>query len=176
MQTIPFGKSDFRVLGDSNFKRLSEYYSLSFCHKHAIIINMFNCWRNVMNNKLNFFENPTDDNNDSDKIDISLEELELKERNIPAKRFDEQTGAFVYKDDQLREKAEKRKLASNYHDEIQTRLQGLKKHLSRKGLENELGKTGNSSTGEVSEQDKKVAAIQTEHAKSYILRHRNRER
>ncbi|MBQ9235211.1 MAG: nucleotidyltransferase domain-containing protein [Alphaproteobacteria bacterium] len=86
---------------------------------------------------------------------VDLENLEIKfEGKAPVRRYDERTGCFEYKDEQLRDKARQRKEQSSCDDILQQRLRGLKKHLGCAGLGEHIGKTGNSSTGEVSEQDK----------------------
>ncbi|MBO7656609.1 MAG: hypothetical protein J6S80_02695 [Alphaproteobacteria bacterium] len=48
----------------------------------------------------------------------------------------------------------------------------MKKHLARAKLADKFGKTGDSLTGEVSEENTMVAKIQQEHTKIYIKRYR----
>jgi len=74
----------------------------------------------------------------------------------------------------LRQKAMERR-RNSLPTELQNRLDGIRKHLRRANLEADIGKTGDSITGQVSEKDKKVATIQTEHAKEYILRRRKQK-
>lgn len=104
---------------------------------------------------------------------IKEKELEMRlSEKAPVRVYDEQTGMFEYKDQELRKKAKQREENKHTGDKYQRRLDGLKKHLRRAGLEDDVGKTGNSETGKISEKDRKVASIQAEHAKEYILRDR----
>lgn len=117
-----------------------------------------------------FFKDDDTENDDTPKVSLEDTELRLTE-NAPPRIFHEVTGCFEYKDPELREIADNRR-KNHINDILKNRLDGLKKHLRRAGLEENIGKTGDPSTAEVSEQDKKVASIQTEHAKEYILRNR----
>lgn len=102
-----------------------------------------------------------------------IKELEMKlSEKSPVRVYNEQTGMFEYKDPELRKKEEQRFENRDTGNKYQKRLDGLKKHLGRVGLEDDIGKTGNSVNGEISEKDRKVASIQVEHAKEYILRDR----
>ena len=61
------------------------------------------------------------------------------------------------------------KFNENIEDDVLTNATDIE------NLDENIGKTGNSSTGDVSEQDKDVAKIQTQHAKAYILRSRREQ-
>lgn len=108
------------------------------------------------------------------KIQIRIDKYGKKNDKAPLREFDDRTGDFEYADPSLREKASLRKDQNTLTDTLKMKQQGLRKHLKRKNLEDKMGKTGNSSTGEISEENKEVAKIQSEHAKIYIKRYRNR--
>ena len=55
-------------------------------------------------------------------------------------------------------------------DPLQLRLQNIRQRLAANGLEEDMGKTGDSRTGEISEKHKRVAQIQTETAKTSSTR------
>ena len=55
-------------------------------------------------------------------------------------------------------------------DPLQLRLQNIRQRLAANGLEGDMGKTGDSRTGEISEKHKRVAQIQTETAKTSSTR------
>ncbi|MCI5634425.1 MAG: hypothetical protein MR350_03095 [Alphaproteobacteria bacterium] len=111
--------------------------------------------------------------NTIDNASAGTTKLEIKfSEKAPIRTYCEETGLFEYEDKQLRDKVRQRKKQQHNNDALEQRLSGLKKHLRRADLEEHIGKTGNSSIGEVSEQNKNVAKIQTQHAKDYILRSR----
>lgn len=125
------------------------------------------------NEKTNEFEEVPDTDEETNIPVSSPKEPEMVlSENAPVRIYDERTGCFEYKDPELRKKAEERKKLKNIKDELQFRLNGIRKHLKRAGLENDIGKTGNPSTQELSEDNKKAGTIQKEHAKEYILRNR----
>ena len=127
----------------------------------------------VFNSKTGEFEE-VPENDGLNNAMSQPEEIEISfTEKSPKRKYDERTGCFEYEDPELRQKAQERSKNNLTTDELQHRLDGLKKHLGRTGLDDDMGKTGNSSTGEISEQNRKVAKIQTEHAKEYILRSRN---
>ncbi len=116
------------------------------------------------------------DNSDSDepKIQIRIDKYGKKNDKAPLREFDCNTGEFEYANPSLREKASLRKSQKEDKDTLELKQKGLKKHLKRENLEYKFGKTGNSSTGKISEENKKVAKIQSEHAKIYIKRYQGR--
>lgn len=119
------------------------------------------------------FEEVAEDNSIKNASSNKSEDIEIRfTEESPIRRYDESTGCYEYKDPELKKIANERKNNHDIKDELQYRLTGIRKHLKRADLEDNIGKTGNSSTGKVSEQDKRVAKIQTKHAKEYILRNR----
>ena len=108
------------------------------------------------------------------KLQIRIDKYGKHNDKAPLREFDDRTGEFEYADPSLREKTTLRKDQNTLTDTLKMKQQGLRKHLKRKNLEDKMGKTGNSSTGEISEENKEVAKIQSEHAKIYIKRYRNR--
>ncbi len=102
-----------------------------------------------------------------------IKELEMRlSEKAPIRVYNEQTGMFEYKDPELRKKAKQRYENKDTGDKYQKRSDGLKKHLGRVDLLDDMGKTGNSENGKISEKNRRVASIQTQHAKEYILRDR----
>ena len=81
--------------------------------------------------------------NENQTGDIILKSQNEKE---PIKKYDEKTGCFEYSDFDIRKKVDDRKKLRLATDELQSRLDGIKKHLKRQNLENRIGKTGNSIT------------------------------
>ena len=62
--------------------------------------------------------------------------------------------------------------SSMNEDHLQIRLQNLKQRLAEKNLDKHMGKTGDSKTGIVTSEHRKVATTQIEVAKELILRHK----
>ncbi len=108
---------------------------------------------------------------ENDSADIVLKSRNGKE---PTRKYDEKTGCFEYLDVGMRKKAVERKKLKLATDELQNRLDGIKKHFKRQNLINHIGKTGNSITGNISDVDRKTADIQSKHVKEYILRSKNK--
>ena len=96
------------------------------------------------------------------------------DQNAPLREFDELTGEFEYVDLESKKKSQFRKARKRIRDVLADKQEGLKKHLERAGLEEKMGKTGNSLTGKVSAENKQVAHIQQEHSKVYIKRYKDR--
>ena len=113
-------------------------------------------------------------NTDKPNIQIRIDKYGNTNDKTPLREFDCNTGEFEYTDPLLREKSDIRKTQKKVTDTLKLKQEGLKKHLKRANLNNKMGKTGNSSTGEISAENKKIAKIQAEHAKIYIKRYRNR--
>lgn len=85
--------------------------------------------------------------------------------------FDEKTGDFNYANPEFQQKADARhqnKLENQ--DYLEYKLNRIRKKLGYEGLEEDMGKTGDSRTGEVSEKHKRVADIQKETAKTSPIR------
>lgn len=81
--------------------------------------------------------------------------------------YNEKTGEFNYKNSEFQQKADmryKRKLENK--DYLEYKLKRIKKKLGYAGLGDDMGKTGDSHTGEVSEKHKRVTEIQKETAKT----------
>lgn len=93
------------------------------------------------------------------------------ETDGPEYVFNERTGEFNYKDPEFQQKAEaRRKRKLENQDYLQYKLERIRKKLGYNGLEEDMGKTGDSRTGEVSEKHKMIAEIQTETAKTSPVR------
>lgn len=85
--------------------------------------------------------------------------------------FNEKTGDFNYANPEFQQKADARhqnKLENQ--DYLEYKLDRIRKKLSYEGLDEDMGKTGDSRTGGVSEKHKRVADIQKETAKTSPLR------
>lgn len=89
----------------------------------------------------------------------------------PQKKFNFETGESYYADERLQKIAELRKrLYTENNDPLAARQRLLENGLEEIGLsKDDLGKTGDSRSGEVSDKHKKVAESQTEDAKWSIL-------
>lgn len=105
------------------------------------------------------------------KNDILLSRENDKE---PQKKFSFETGESYYADERLQKIAELRKrLHTENNDPLAARQRLLENGLEEIGLsKDDLGKTGDSRSGEVSDKHKKVAESQTEDAKWSILQAR----
>ena len=92
----------------------------------------------------------------------------------PQKKFNFETGESYYADERLQKIAELRKrLHTENNDPLAARQRLLENGLEEIGLsKDDLGKTGDSRSGEVSDKHKKVAESQTEDAKWSILQAR----
>ncbi len=85
--------------------------------------------------------------------------------------FNEKTGDFNYANPEFQQKADARHQNKvENQDYLEYKLNRIRKKLSYEGLDEDMGKTGDSRTGEVSEKHKKVAVIQTETAKTSAIR------
>lgn len=85
--------------------------------------------------------------------------------------FNEKTGEFNYANPEFQQKADARhqnKLENQ--DYLEYKLNRIRKKLGYEGLEEDMGKTGDSRTGEVSEKHKRVVDIQKETAKTSPIR------
>ncbi len=105
------------------------------------------------------------------KDDILLSRENDKE---PQKKFSFETGESYYADEKLQKIAELRKrLHTENNDSLAAHQRLLENGLEEIGLsKDDLGKTGDSRSGEVSDKHKKVAESQTEDAKWSILQAR----
>ncbi len=105
------------------------------------------------------------------KDDIQLSQENDKE---PQKKFSFETGESYYADEKLQKIAELRKrLHTENNDPLAARQKLLENGLEEIGLpKNDLGKTGDSRSGEISDKHKKTAESQTEDAKWSILQAR----
>lgn len=109
--------------------------------------------------------------NNDDKNNTVLEKETNTSSHKPEYIYNEKTGEFNYKNSEFQQKADmrhKRKLENK--DYLEYKLKRIKKKLGYAGLEDDMGKTGDSRTGEVSEKQKRVAEIQTETAKTSPIR------
>ncbi len=101
------------------------------------------------------------DFNDNNETDISVFSPE------PEYIYNEVTGEFNYKNSEFQQKAEqRRKQKLENQDYLQYKLERIKKKLGYKKLAEDIGKTGDSRSGEVSETHRQVSQIQTETAKT----------
>ena len=106
------------------------------------------------------------------KIQLQIDKYGNENPKVPVREFDDRTGEFEYADPEIRKKSDVRKEHKKLTDELEHRRSGLEKHLSRAKLGDKFGKTGDSLTGKVSDEDAMVAKIQQEHTKIYIRRYR----
>jgi len=109
--------------------------------------------------------------NNDDKNNTVLETETNTSSHKPEYIYNEKTGEFNYKNPEFQQKAEvrcKHKLENK--DYLEYKLRRIKKKLGYAELEDDMGKTGDSRTGEVSEKHKRVAEIQTETAKTSPIR------
>ncbi|MBE6468128.1 MAG: hypothetical protein E7004_06030 [Alphaproteobacteria bacterium] len=101
------------------------------------------------------------DFNDNNETDTSVFSPE------PEYIYNEVTGEFNYKNPEFQQKAEqRRKQKLENQDYLQYKLERIKKKLGYKKLDEDIGKTGDSCSGEVSETHRQVSQIQTETAKT----------
>lgn len=85
--------------------------------------------------------------------------------------FNEKTGDFNYANPEFQQKADARHQNElENQDYLEYKLTRIRKKLGYEGLEEDMGKTGDSRTGEVSEKHKRVADIQKETAKTSPIR------
>ncbi len=121
---------------------------------------------------------------DNNKWGFSLPSLENETDNpennsnsitkdkTPEKTFNPETGMFEYADRNMQKLHEARqKLRRENPDYLEVKQKEMSNGLEEIGLSRkDLGKTGNSLTGEVTERHKEVANSQTEDAKDMMLR------
>ncbi len=103
-----------------------------------------------------------DDGIDMDFGEDSSEPLDRKLDFGPRIEYvrDETTGEFMYENPEFQKKAEqRRKNKSENTDYLEYKLQCIKEELSHKNFKEDMGKTGDSQTGEVSAKHKKIAEI-----------------
>ena len=121
----------------------------------------------------NDYENNTNwETNDAewDWFDFG-DDNEITSSRKPEYIYNEKTGEFNYKNTEFQQKAEtRRKHKLENQDYLEYKLKRIKKKLGYAGLDDDIGKTGDSRTGEVSEKHKRVAEIQTETAKTSPIR------
>ena len=101
-------------------------------------------------------------NNDTENNTVLETETNVSSHK-PEYIYNEKTGEFNYKNPEFQQKAwqrQKRKLENK--DYLEYKLKRIRKKLSYAGLEEDIGKTGDSRTGEVSEKHKRVASSQIE--------------
>lgn len=105
---------------------------------------------------------------------VGTEETAQEIRKEPGKKFNFETGKFEYADPMLQKIAElRRRLKAENTDPLAAKQSELIIGLEDIGLSKEdLGKTGDSRSGEVSDKHKKAAESQTEDAKWSILQAR----
>lgn len=89
----------------------------------------------------------------------------------PELDFNPETGLIEYADKNLQKIAELRKRKKDSHiDPLEFKAKSLSSGLEEIGLsKDDLGKTGDSRTGEITEKNRKIAASQTEDAKEIML-------
>lgn len=105
------------------------------------------------------------DFNDNNETDISTTSSK------PEYLYNEKTGEFNYKNPEFQQKAEvRRKIKLENKDYLEYKLKRIKKKLGYAGLDEDIGKTGDSCTGEVAEKHKRVAEIQAETTKTSPVR------
>ena len=113
-------------------------------------------------------ENATDHKFSNQKDDFILHSENNKK---PVEKFDFNTGEAVYVDKNLQKIKELRQRLKNENIDYLAAKQGaISNGLEEIGLSKEdMGKTGDSSTGEITEKDKRVAKSQIEDAKYTML-------
>ena len=102
----------------------------------------------------------------------------IKDKKTPELDFNPETGLIEYADKNLQKIAELRKRMNDSHiDPLEFKAKSLSSGIEEIGLsKDDLGKTGNSRTGEITEKNRKIAASQTEDAKEAMLQKRMLER
>lgn len=92
----------------------------------------------------------------------------------PELDFNPETGLIEYTDKNLQKIAELRKrIKNNNIDPLELKAKSLSSGLEEIGLSrDDLGKTGNSITGEITEKNREIAKSQTEDAKEIMLRNK----
>ena len=116
-------------------------------------------------------ENATDHKFSNQRDDFILHSENNKK---PVEKFDFNTGEAVYVDKNLQKIKELRQRLKNENIDYLAAKQGaISNSLEEIGLSKEgMGKTGDSSTGEITEKDKRVAKSQIEDAKYTMLQRR----
>lgn len=102
----------------------------------------------------------------------------IENDKAPKMTFNPEEGVFSYADEHMRKLYEVRqKLHNTNRDPLAVKQEEMARGLEEIGLSRkDLGKTGNSRTGEVSEKHKKTAQSQIEDAKDIILRRKQLQR
>ncbi len=115
----------------------------------------------------------TEESNEEKKGFGAKDDILLSRENDkqPQRKFNFETGEFYYANERLQKIAELRKrLHTENNDPLAARQKLLENGLEEIGLsKDDLGKTGDSRNGEVSDKHKKTAKSQTEDAKWSIL-------
>jgi len=105
------------------------------------------------------------DDNFDDVDWTSLDDWSDVKSKSPEYVFNERTGEFDYKNPEFQQKAEqRRKEKSANTDCLEDKLNRIRQKLGHENLEEDMGKTGDSRTGNVSEKHRRVAKIQLEAA------------
>lgn len=95
----------------------------------------------------------------------------------PAESFNPVTMKFEAVDEKIRELREKRNKLKEQNDPLEGKQAEMKRGLEEIGLsDRQMGKTGNSVTGEISEKHRQTAESQIEDAKQVMLYHRQNVR
>ena len=92
-------------------------------------------------------------------------------RKAPERRYNEKTGEFEYADESVRKLQELRSKL-RYGDPLENKQNCIRQGLEEVGLSGNMGKTGDSKTGEITEKHKKTSDSQIEDAKEVMLRNK----
>ena len=92
-------------------------------------------------------------------------------RKAPEWRYNEKTGEFEYADESMR-KLHYLRGKLRHCDPLENKQNYIKQGLEDVGLSGNMGKTGDSKTGEITEKHKKTSDSQIEDAKEVMLRNK----
>lgn len=107
-----------------------------------------------------------------EKVESSLPE-NVDMGKEPALRYNPETATFEPVDDKIRGLREKRARLQIRNDPLASKQAELKQGLKDIGVQvGKMGKTGDSRTGEITDEHKKIAESQSEDAKDIMLRNR----
>lgn len=96
----------------------------------------------------------------------------VKNDKTPEKTYNPETGLFEYADRIMQKLHDVRKKLHNRNiDPLAAKQEEMSRGLEEIGLSRkDMGKTGDSSTGEITEKHKKIANSQTEDAKAVMIK------
>lgn len=101
------------------------------------------------------------------KVDNALRRKYLPNERAPEMVYNDRTGMFEYKDKTAQKRAAERHHNKTHNkDYLQYKLERIRKYLSYNHLDENMGKTGNTTDNSVSATAKRVAQIQKETAKT----------